>query len=194
MSIAPFLATLFERGEVLFRKRPLGLPGRDPEAIETLQREFDRYVLDQPGTAPPFDPEIALRAADAVRWACWFSVSREEDEAEVLQYVNIPGAATRPSEHFSADLTLRFLPRVHGRAKALQPEDALVRALESMLRRWPLSGVLCDIVEPPHALEFGQHEGLMLCYAQRSAARQRPGWEPTGKAAEYFDLVKKGGV
>lgn len=194
MSIAPFLATLFERGEVLFRKRPIGLSGRDPEAVETLQREFDRYVLDQPGSAPPFDPDVALRAADAVRWACWFSLSREEDEADVLQYVDVPGRATKPSEHFSADLTLRYLTRVHGRAKALQPEDALVRAVEAMLRRWPFSGVLCDITDPPMGLDLGQHDGLMLAYAQRFAQRQRPGWEPTGRAAEYLELVKKGGV
>ncbi len=191
MSIAPFLQVLFERGEVVFRKQPSAMAIRDPEATEVLQREFDRYVLDLPGTAPPFDADVALRAADVLRWACWFSLSREEDPQGIEPRLDLPGRPTKPSEHFSADLSLRFLVRVHARARALQPGDVLVQAIESTLRRWPLSGVLCDIADAPYGLDFGVHEGLMLFYAQRFATHPRPGWEPTGKAAEYLELVRR---
>lgn len=191
MSIAPFLQILFERGEVVFRKPPAAMPFRDPDAMVILQREFDRYVLDLPGSAPPFDANVALRAADVLRWACWFSLSREEDPEGIEPRLDLPGRPSKPSEHFSADLSLRFLVRVHTRARALHPADVLVRALENTLRRWPLSGVLCDIADAPHGLDLGLHEGLMLFYAQRYAARPRPGWEPTGKAAQYLELVTR---
>lgn len=184
-----FLINLFTRGEVLYRKPPLAVPARDPDALRVLEDEYRRYALDFPGRAPAFEPDTALKAAEVLRDACWFLLSHEEDESEVTRRIEWPGLATTPAQHASADLTLRFAARVHRRAKALNPGDALVRALENTLRRRPLSGVLCEIDQPPVELQFGNHEGLMLLYAERLAAHPKPGWTPEGKAREYLELV-----
>jgi hypothetical protein len=77
---------------------------------------------------------------------------------------------------------------VHRRAKALNPTDALVRALEFTLRRWPLSGVLCEIDDAP-VLELPEHAGLLLLYAERLRAHHKPAWIPSGTAREYCELV-----
>ena len=187
-----FLKTLFTRGEVVFRKAPLAAPARDVDALRVLEDEYRRYALDVPGRVPALDNEVALKAAEILRDACWFVLSHEEDDAEVERRIQWGSVAKTAAQHFSADLTLRFAARVHRRAKALNPGDALVRALEYTLRRRPLSGVLCDIEEAPIAVpafELPDHEGLMLLYAERLRANHKPGWIPAGKAREYCELV-----
>ena len=72
---------------------------------------------------------------------------------------------------------------------ALNPADALVRALENTLRRRPLSGVLCEIDAEPLTLDFGNHEGLMLLYAERLADHPKREWTPEGRGREYLELV-----
>lgn len=187
MDLARFLEILFLRGEVVFRGPPVAPSPADASALNVLTFEYRRYLLDLPGDAPAFSPDVALRAAEVVRHACWFLLSRDEEPAEVhraLSQLGLPASAT---DHASADLTLRFLPRVHRRAKAADPADALVSSLETLLRRWPFSGVLCDIADPPYALDLHSHPGLHLEYAQRFVAHPRAGWEPD---AEYLALVR----
>ncbi|MCB9895981.1 MAG: hypothetical protein H6839_16225 [Planctomycetes bacterium] len=184
-----FLNILFTRGEVIFRKPPLAVPARDPEALRVLEAEYRRYALDMPGTVPAFDADTALKAAEILRDACWFLLSHEEDDAEVARRLEWPGLASTPAQHVSADLTLRFAARVHRRAKALNPADALVRSLENTLRRRPLSGVLCEIDQAPLTLDFADHDGLMLQYAERLADNPKRDWTPDGRAREYLEFV-----
>ena len=184
-----FLMILFERGEVVFRKPPLAVPPCDPDALRVLEDEYRRYALDFPGKAPGFDPDTALKAAEVLRDACWFLLSSDEEDEDVIRRIEWGGLATTPAQHASADLTLRFAARVHRRAKALNPGDALVRSLENTLRRRPLSGVLCDIEQAPLTLELGDNEGLMLLYAERLADHPKRDWTPEGRAREHLELV-----
>ena len=69
-----------------------------------------------------------------------------------------PGDPTVPlpppagaGQHLSADLLLRFLAQVHRRARGLAADDLLTGRLEGVLRQWPLSGVLSEVVEGPTA-------------------------------------------
>ena len=190
MSLARFLQVLFTRGEVVFRRPPVVVSQHDTEALRVLETEYKRYALDLPGRLPPLHAETALKAAEVLRQACWFMLSHDEDDDQVQQMVEWQGVATRQAQHYSADLTLRFVARVHRRVKALNPADTLLRALEGTLRRRPLSGVLCDIDEPPFDIEFGEHEGLMLLYAERYARHSKPGWQPQGRTNEYIELVR----
>lgn len=192
MSLARFLGILFTRGEVVFRKKPLfeRVDQPDPEVLRVLEHEYQRYTLDLPGKPPALNADVAYRAAVLLHDACWFLLSRDEEDDDVLRRIQWEGTANTPAQHYSADLCLRFAERVHRRAKALNPEDVLVKSLEGVLRRRPLSGVLCSIDEPPHALEFGDNEGLMLLYAERLAHNPKPGWMPEGRAREYLELVQ----
>lgn len=187
MDLARFLEILFARGEVVFRRPPSPPAPGDVSALRFLESEYRRYLLDLPGDAPAFSPEVAVRAAEVVRHACWFLLSRDEEPTEVHRALSQLGLPASAADHASADLTLRFLPRVHRRAKAADPGDALVSSLETLLRRWPFSGVLCDVTDPPYALDLHSHPGLQLEYAQRFAAHPRAGWEPD---PEYLALVR----
>jgi hypothetical protein len=87
-------------------------------------------------------------------------------------------------------VTLRFLPQVHRRARAVAPDDRLAALLAGVLRQWPLSGVLSDVEEGPAAPpDFGGHPGLLLLYAERLARNEKPAWLPAGPGLEYLELV-----
>ena len=87
---------------------------------------------------------------------------------------------------------LRYLPQVLKRARGLDPTDPLIRLLEDVLRRWPLSGVLSDVARArSRPLDFGGHPGLLLLYAERLAANDRPAWRPVQPSPgwDYYELV-----
>ncbi len=95
-----------------------------------------------------------------------------------------------PAQHLSADLLFHFLPQIYRRARAIDRDDALTVLLESLLRRWPLSGVLCELEGGPIGpVDLGGHPGLMLLYAERWARHEHPAWRPTGPAADHVELV-----
>jgi hypothetical protein len=98
-----------------------------------------------------------------------------------------------PAHHLSADLMLHYLPQVLKRARGLDPSDPLIALLEDMLRRWPLSGVLSDVADAPiGSLDFAGHPGLLLLYAERLSANDRPAWRPvqSGPGWQYYELVR----
>ena len=115
----------------------------------------------------------ALAAAEWTRRACWFLVSRGEPPGVVDRALGAPPAPRSAAEHLAADLTFRYLPAVHRRARAIDPGDVLALRLVEVLRRWPLSGSASDVEEGPTSpVDFGGHEGLMLLYAERLALWQ----------------------
>jgi len=138
------------------------------------------------------DAVIAIEAAEVVRQACWALVDREERAEELRRRFRMPQSPTTPAHHLSADLLLRYLPQVLKRARGLDPTDPLVEILGEILRRWPLSGALSDVEEGPlNPVDFGGHPGLLLMYAERVAAHDRPSWRPAppGAAYDYYELV-----
>lgn len=54
--------------------------------------------------------------------------------------------------------------------------------------------MLSDIEEGPLvATDFGGHPGLLLVYAERLAANDRPAWrpEPSSPAYDYYEVVSE---
>lgn len=139
----------------------------------------------------PFDPEAAAGAALFLAHACWVLVSADEPLEDVEKALRFPLSPTGPEAHLSADLCLRFLPTVHRRVRTRQRDDPLLKAVVDALRRWPLSGALADVAEPPAGdLQFHNHPGLQLLYAERLAFSLRPAWVPAGgRTREALELV-----
>jgi hypothetical protein len=87
-------------------------------------------------------------------------------------------------------MLFRYLPQIYRRSRAIAADDILTRRLEEVLCQWPLSGVLADLTVPPTTpLDFGEHPGLQLLYAERFHRHPRPEWEPDGKTGEYVELL-----
>lgn len=187
---AEFLQRLLRDGSALLAAPPVLQDGDRAAATAVLAAAFADAVLDVAGPPLGFEASAALAAAEFVGRACWFLVSRSEPAEMVERALPLPPPPPRPAAHLSADLTLRFLPALHRRARALAVDDVLTRALERTLREWPLSGAGADLTAPPlTAPDFAGHAGLLLLYAERLALHPRPAWAPAGPARAYIELV-----
>jgi MoxR-vWA-beta-propeller ternary system domain bpX4 len=188
-ALAEFLELLLYQGQAVLRGRP-ELSGSDARAVAVLERAFAEYALELAGPAIAFHLVTALAAARFVHSGCWFLLNRSDPDSELERSLVLAGQPHGPEEHASADLVLRYLPQVYHRAYRRDPGDRLAIILAETLRRWPLSGVLGDVEEPPLSpLDFG-HPGLYLLYAERWVKHSRPDWAPSGLGQEYVELVQ----
>ena len=189
-----FLTQLLDQGKVVFRSAKAPHDRPSARAVAILAEAFETTCLSLAGPEVAFDPVAACAAAELVRQASWAIVCHDDRVADLEKRLRMPAlsAPATPSQHLSADLMLRYLPQVLRRARGLDPSDPLVDLLAKILRRWPLSGVLSDVVEGPLVpLDFGGHSGLSLLYAERLIGNDRPSWRPErpGKPWEYYELV-----
>lgn len=188
-----FLSRLFDAGQVIFHAPPERVADPPGGAVRLLSRVFEGYRLEVAGPLLPLDSGLACEAGELLRQACWALVSRGESAEQWKRRLTMRRPPRTPAEHLSADLLFRYLPQVHRRARAIDPEDPVTRLLTELLRQWPLSGVLADIDEPPLAdLDFGDHHGLLLRYAERLVDHDRPSWRPErGRLVEYIEWVQQ---
>ena len=186
-----FLMPLLTDGAAVLRQQPILSLDNRAAATTYLAAEFASQRLEVAAPLLDFDAETAVTAAGWVWSSSWFLVSRSEESATVEQALAVPPFPVTPAQHFSADLTLRFLPGILGRARALAPDDVLTRCLARLLRAWPLSGVLSDLTEGPLTPpNFDGHAGLALLYAERLAEHIRTAWVPReGQARAFVELV-----
>ena len=187
-TLANFLHDVMFEGRIRFDAAPTD--AADAAAPVMLRRAYDAYALTIAGPTLPLHEATALAAAQLLLRSAWYFLNPGlliEAPEKILFMPNLP---TGLEHHLSADLTLRFLPALYHRAKALMPNDVLPTALDRILRQWPLSGVLAEIVEPPLTpADFGAHAGLHFLYAERLAEHERPGWFPRGHGMQYVELV-----
>lgn len=191
-----FLSNLFAEGRIELGSSCDPYEQPTDTALAILHRAYNTYALELAGPAPAFDARLAARAAMVVRAAAWALVDRRADDDWISEHVRLDASARTPSEHASTDLALRYLPDLHRRACAIALDDPLTVALETLLRRYPLSGVLADLDDPPLApLDFGGNLGLLMLYAERWMRRTKPAWAipDTGPAAEIAALVRDAG-
>ena len=185
-----FVEHLIRHGEAVFHQKPEFAREDRAGLLNLLEGAYAQYGLDIAGPLLPFDGESAIAAVRFVALACWALVSDDAPDAikKTLRFTPEP---TTPEAHLSADLTLRYLPTVHRRVRTRTPDDPLHRAVVDVLRRWPLSGALAEIDDPPLSeLHFHNHFGLQLLYAERLAAHWRPSWvPPEGRGREVVELV-----
>jgi hypothetical protein len=169
-------------GESILDAPPALLPSQHANVDESLRAAFATHALDVAGPPLDFDAATARDAAVALSRACWFLVRPPEDTSSVALTL---AAKPSPAAHLSADVTLRLLPAVYRRARLREPRGDLARQIETLLREWPLSGVLADLDgAPTTAPEFGGHAGLQLLFAERFAATGgRAGWVPVSAPA-----------
>jgi MoxR-vWA-beta-propeller ternary system domain bpX4 len=183
-----FLQGLFRDGSAVLSGPPILGPS-DAAAAKLLASAYADHCLDVAGSPPSFDPTTAAAVAGRVWCACWFLV-HSGDGPDVVDRVLALPPPTNAAQHLSADLTLRFLPQVHRRARALAAADSLTAGLARLLRQWPLSGVLSDVTEPPATPpEFDGHKGLLMLYADRLVANPKPAWTPTGPGLPHVELA-----
>jgi MoxR-vWA-beta-propeller ternary system domain bpX4 len=187
-----FLIEVMKEGKIVFRSTKAPFDRISQPGVAFLAEAFKIHSAAVAGPPIVFDAETASTAAEFLRQSSWALVNHDERMADLEKRLNMPGSPRTPSQHLSADLTLRYLPQVLRRARCLNPDDPLVERVAKLLRRWPLSGVLSDVEEAPTGpMDLGGHPGLSLLYAERLARNDRPGWRPDRSTLtwEYYQLV-----
>jgi hypothetical protein len=189
-AFATFVRVLLEEGSARLREPPRLRPAEHAATLAVLREAHRDDLLDIAGPPLPFVDAVALKVVQWTAWACWFLVHAGEGLADLDRALPLFAPGPAASEHATADVVLRLLPHIHRRARAIDPQGALTSRLAELLRRWPLSGVLADLDEPPLTeVELGGHPGLLLLYAERLTQRPRPAWRVAGPARDWIELV-----
>lgn len=187
-----FVTQLLGQGKIVFRSAAAPQDRPSSPAVAVLAEAFEVHRLSVAGPRIAFDAGVACAAAELVRRSSWAVVNHDDRVAELEKRLKMPDSPSTPAHHLSADLMLRYVPQILRRARGLDPFDPLVGLLASVLRQWPLSGVLSDVEEGPLGpVDFGGHPGLLMLYAERAIGKDRPAWRPAqpGPAWEYYELV-----
>lgn len=170
MSVARFLADLFESGRVLVAP---DAPTESDQEIDPILVSAEKVVaLNHAGAAPAFSLPTARWAALILYRACQFVVCRDVDGKTIqeLSQKKCPDSHS-PQTEYSADVVFQYLPDIIGMTRAVASGDPLVQQLLILAREWPLSSVGIAGVGAIDVKGFIDHPGLRQLYADRIIAR-----------------------
>jgi hypothetical protein len=178
VTLSQFLKNLFEDGRVLVSPPQPMLADELREAERTLVDLEAAYRLDLPGEAPPLSIPAASWAAVSMFHACQFVAYRDANEAMFAAAFGNPvpdgagGLSCRAaSQHYSVDLTFRFLPDLMRLARSDAESDPLLNYFRQWANTWPLSSVGMPDVAPASIEPIVEHPCLLGIYRDRILAR-----------------------
>ena len=167
--LALFLQSLAEQGQARVSSEPLG-----PEVGEALAvlRQLDQLSRDELALdAPEYLPDTALWSARLFYHLCQFTVCRDIGEEQIKSACSVPCPGPHePKSVWSADLTLRHLPRLFQLARHLSNADPLVEQMKLIAVSWPLSSVGIAGLENLQLDSFIGHPALRRLYSDRILA------------------------
>jgi hypothetical protein len=172
VTLSQFLESLFEEGRVLV-SAPEPVPAAEVSAADRTLADLDSvYRLDLPGEAPPLSIPAARWAAVCIFHAAQFVAYRDAGEAMLAAAFGAPVPdAEAASQHYSVDLTFRFLPDLIRLARSDAENDPLLGYLRQWAAAWPLSSVGVADVTPGPIEPIVQHTCLLGIYRDRILAR-----------------------
>lgn len=185
-SLAEWFSAVLARGESILDAEPVAEEADRELVTDLLVANYNRHALDVAGPRLPFDTKVSRWAVRLLAASCWRLVSGSPSTVPVVAC-----EPDSPAAHLSADAILRFLPTVYRRAKSRTDHEPLANELESVFRRWPLTGVRLDLAGPPETEpSFGGHAGLQLLYAERFVEFPRSDWlPPPGPGLEWVERI-----
>lgn len=168
--IGAFVKALAEEGLALVGPREV-VENR-ARALEALGQLHELACAELGLPAPDFSPEAALWGVKTFHQLCRFTVCRDigEEEIKAACAVSCPGPRG-PATDWSADLTLRHLPKLYQLAQHLSNADPLLQAMRQIACEWPLSSVGIADVVPTRIDSFADDPALRRLYADRIIAR-----------------------
>jgi len=164
--VALLLQSLANDGRAIVSPQPSNID--DSDAVPLLQEldsdARDEFALD----LPAFSPDTALWAARLLCHLCRFVVCRDISEQQIKSACQVACPKPRgPETDWSADLTLRHLPKLYRLARHLSKADPLVGEMKRIAANWPLSSVGIDGLDKLNIHSFIDHPGLRRLYADR---------------------------
>ena len=171
MGLTSFLHDLFEHGRVATKSAEVSVDDQQ-HALHVL-REFECYDrANWPAGQPDFSEQIGLWSAKLLYHACHFVVERDAKPESLERALTIqPPEPPSASAHYSADLTLRFLPDVTKLAQTAAEDDPLGEMLLNLARQWPLASVGMTAVRDVEVRCIVQNPCLLQAYVDRVILR-----------------------
>jgi len=167
--LARCIQSLVNDGRAAISAQPSGMD--DADALPIIQ-QMDGLARDELAIElPALSPASALWAARLFYQLCRFTVCRDIPAEQINLTCGIPCPESRtPDTDWSADLTLRHLPRLFQLAHHFSNADPLVQQIRQIASDWPLSSVGIAGSEKMRLGSFVNHPGLRRLYADRIVA------------------------
>lgn len=169
-ALATFLRGLGTDGKAVVSVEDL--TPREPGAMEALESLDASARLELGPPAPDLDRSTALWAARLCYRICQLILCRDLGEEVIERSLTVPAPSQRSaSTDWSADLTLRHLPRLARMASSVSTGDPLLQHLKRLAAEWPLSSVGIPGILGPWKLDaIAGHQGLWRLYIDRVTA------------------------
>jgi hypothetical protein len=169
--LALFLKALAEEGRAVVSPKPLD---RDPGDAAEVLRQVETSAREELTFEPPkLSLDAALWAARLSYHLCQFTVCRDIGAERIGAVCGEACPVARsPETDWSADLTLRHLPRLFHLARHLSEGDPLVQHLKQIATAWPLSSVGIAGLENLSLESFIGHPALRRLYVDRVVAAE----------------------
>lgn len=117
----------------------------EENAMDYFQAEFEKERLEFLSDTIVCDPETALWAAKVVYYSAQLHLIRQNTAKDLNKLIPPFKGEREVSTLLSADLSLRFLPQIVSALQMADPEDPLVKMLESVLKQFHYSAVGSDL-------------------------------------------------
>jgi hypothetical protein len=167
--LALFIQSLANDGRAVVSGR--GRDEQETDALPLLEKLDAQLREDLAIALPSFYPEAALWGARLFHQLCRFVVCRDIGEDQIDAACAAPGPAPRcPQTDWSADLTLRHLPKLFRLASHFSNGDPLVGQMKKIAVAWPLSSVGIGGLDNIRIESFSNDSALMRLYADRIIA------------------------
>src|SRR6266851_3775983 len=107
-ALASFLHDALFDGRIHLHAAPAD--ANDLEAVAVLRRAYEAYCLSIAGPMLALDETTAFAAGRLLAWAAWYFLNPDLPIQAPEKVLHMPAPPTKPEQHLSADLALRFLP------------------------------------------------------------------------------------
>lgn len=146
---SPFLDTLFllrkEECITVFSNIQKISEKEEQDAADYFESEFEKERLEFLTDHLEYDKEAAVWAAKVLYYAAQLYLIRENTAKDLDQFIPEFRGMKNSGAVLSADLSLRFLPQIIVVLQNLDPDDPLIKKLESILLQFHYSGVGYDL-------------------------------------------------
>lgn len=185
----PFLDTIYHlrtiEQVILYDKLITIAQTEEKEAVLFLETEYEKEILEYPGTAPQFNGEAALWSARTLYLATQLLLHREHKMSDVKELLPFYKGKIDASAIISSDLCLRFLPQIITEIRKIDPEDLIIDILEKHLIHFHYSAIGSDLDSENVNFEIiAENDCLLQLYIDRVVQRKSIKWAQS-------DFIKK---
>lgn len=166
---------LLTKGDIILHSEFVQWSEDDEEYVTRfLSDQYQKEAIHYPSELPVFNEEAALWGAKITFVAAQLLMIREVEGLDFNTALPDFQGDMSVSELLSADLCLKFLPKIIEKAAEIDPYDELIEWLDKILFKWHYSGIGRRIVDDSATIEnldVVKDPLMLLLYSDRIVKR-----------------------